>query len=87
MLLTQHGSLRPIQSGFILRSRKRLGSDCGWSLHSAIATRAWARKAVEWFSHEIGMDTSHVMDMSKIVERPEGHRSWGTREKVELGGP
>ena len=55
--------------------------------HSATATRAWARKAVEWFSYEIGADASHVSDMSVIMERPEGHQAWGTRETGDVGGP
>lgn len=55
--------------------------------HSRIATQAWARKAVEWFSYEIGMDSYQVNDLSAIVEHPERHRAWGTRESVEVGGP
>ncbi|KAF8798846.1 SET domain-containing protein [Phlegmacium glaucopus] len=70
--------------------RGQLAADAAWiaASHSdATATQAWARKAVEWFSYEIGMDTSHVMDMSNIVERPQGHRAWGTRDRAEVGGP
>jgi hypothetical protein len=55
--------------------------------HSATATRAWARKAVEWFSYEIGADASHVIDISEIIGGPEKHSAWGTRETGDVGGP
>lgn len=42
---------------------------------------------MEWFSYEIGADASHVSDMSVIMEHPEGHRAWGTRETGDVGGP
>ena len=54
---------------------------------SATATREWAQKAVEWYSYEIGAEATHVIDMSVIMERPERHGAWGTRETGDVGGP
>jgi len=70
--------------------RGQLAADAAWiaASHSdATATRAWARKAVEWYSYEIGADSSHVLDISMIMKWPEGHRAWGTRETGDVGGP
>jgi hypothetical protein len=70
--------------------RGQLAADAAYiaASHSdATATRAWARKAVEWYSYEIGADASHVIDISVIMERPELHQAWGTRETGDVGGP
>jgi len=70
--------------------RGQLAADAAYiaASHSdATATRAWGQKAVEWYSYEIGADASHVIDMSVIVERPELHQAWGTRETGGVGGP
>lgn len=42
---------------------------------------------MEWYSYEIGADATHVNDMSVIMDRPELHRAWGTRETGDVGGP
>lgn len=70
--------------------RGQLAADAAWiaASHSdATATRAWARKAVEWYTYELGADASSVFDMSMLMERPERHRAWGTRETGDVGGP
>lgn len=42
---------------------------------------------MEWYSYEIGADSSHVIDMSVIMDRPEWLKAWGTRETGDVGGP
>ncbi|KAJ3516600.1 hypothetical protein NLJ89_g1025 [Agrocybe chaxingu] len=70
--------------------RGQLAADAAWvaASHSdATATQAWARRAREWFSYEIGADTPQVMEMNMFVARPESHKAWGTKRRQNVGGP
>ncbi|KAF4617399.1 hypothetical protein D9613_006017 [Agrocybe pediades] len=70
--------------------RGSLAYDATWiaASHSdASATQAWARKAVEWFSYEIGPDTTQVQSLLMVIERPELHKAWGTRPTLMVGSP
>ncbi|CAA7261438.1 unnamed protein product [Cyclocybe aegerita] len=70
--------------------RGQLAADAAWvaASHSdATATQAWARRAGEWFSYEIGADTPQVMEMSMFASRPESHKAWGTKRRQNVGGP
>ncbi|KAF5315448.1 hypothetical protein D9619_007007 [Psilocybe cf. subviscida] len=70
--------------------RGQLASDAAWvaAAHSdASATQAWARKAIEWYSYEIGADAPQVRALRKIAKNPEKHQAWETRAKLEVGGP
>ncbi|KDR82640.1 hypothetical protein GALMADRAFT_238083 [Galerina marginata CBS 339.88] len=70
--------------------RGSLAADAAWiaASHSdAMATQSWARKAVEWFTIEIGADTPQVRTLMTIMDRPESHKAWGTRDAVAVGGP
>lgn len=49
--------------------------------------QAWARTAIEWFSYEIGADTPQVGEMRRVLDRPQSHRAWGTRQALAVGGP
>ncbi|KAF9454826.1 SET domain-containing protein [Macrolepiota fuliginosa MF-IS2] len=69
--------------------RGRLAADATWvaASHSdAAATREWAAIAAEWYSYEVGTDSEEVGEMQAVVVRPDDHRAWGTRKRVEVGG-
>uniref|UniRef100_A0A8H8CH42 SET domain-containing protein n=1 Tax=Psilocybe cubensis TaxID=181762 RepID=A0A8H8CH42_PSICU len=70
--------------------RGQLAADAAWvaASHSdASAAQAWALKAAEWFTYEIGADTPQVRSLITVGDRPQSHNAWGTREKLEVGGP
>lgn len=65
--------------------RGRLAADAAWiaAAHSdKTATEEWARKAIEWYSYEVGGDSEQVLELHKTLAQ-----AWGTREKMEVGGP
>ncbi|KAF8909006.1 hypothetical protein CPB84DRAFT_1834546 [Gymnopilus junonius] len=70
--------------------RGSLSADAAWiaAAHSdANATQAWAEKAIHWFTAEIGADTPQVVTLEVIVDHPQRHRAWGTRDAMDVGGP
>ncbi len=49
--------------------------------------RAWAREAMEWFAYELGEDDVRVEQMRQLMLRPEEAGAWGTRARLDVGGP
>jgi hypothetical protein len=54
-------------------------------IHSAMAVREWANLSRQWFSYEVGADSSQARAMERIAAHPELHMSWGTRAKLDVG--
>ncbi|KAF9485877.1 hypothetical protein BDN70DRAFT_970007, partial [Pholiota conissans] len=70
--------------------RGQLAADATWiaAAHSdAISTQAWAKLAIEWYSYEIGADSSQVGVMKAVHAHPESHAAWGTRPPLTVRGP
>jgi len=53
---------------------------------STLAVQQWAQLAIMWYSFELGSDSEQVQEMQEVVVRPQAHRAWGTRERLEVGG-
>ncbi|GJJ15739.1 hypothetical protein Clacol_010017 [Clathrus columnatus] len=51
------------------------------------AVRQWGLLAQEWFGYELGQDSNSVTNMHPIVENPRRSPTWGTRERLNVGGP
>ncbi len=54
---------------------------------SALATREWARLAIDWYTHELGSDSEQIQAMRATLSKPESHFAWGTREPMDVRGP
>ncbi|KAK1236263.1 hypothetical protein PQX77_000497 [Marasmius sp. AFHP31] len=70
--------------------RGQLAADAAWvaAAHSdAMATREWAKLAIEWYSYELGSDSELTEHMKTIVENPQLHRSWAVRGSLSVGRP
>jgi hypothetical protein len=78
---TPLGLPQPIQSEWTPRTEERLPVELV-HLRSNTATEEWARKAVEWYSYEVGGDSEQIMELQKTLAQ-----AWGTREKMDVGGP
>ncbi|KAF9534517.1 hypothetical protein CPB83DRAFT_873273 [Crepidotus variabilis] len=77
------------QEGY-LSERGSLAADAVWiaAAHSdSERVREWGLLAMRWFSNEIGADTPQVKDMERYVSRPETHKAWGTRSRLDVGAP
>ncbi|KAJ7366577.1 hypothetical protein DFH08DRAFT_834857 [Mycena albidolilacea] len=70
--------------------RGRLAADGAWiaASHSdAPAARLWAQLAIKWYTIEAGADNDLVLDIERTASDPQGHRAWGLREPLAVGGP
>ncbi|KAA1479529.1 SET domain-containing protein [Dentipellis sp. KUC8613] len=53
----------------------------------ARAGREWARKAEKWGRIELGAESVLVSSALETAASPWGHRMWGTRGEMTVGGP
>lgn len=77
------------EEGYV-SERGRLAADVAYvaAAHSdATATRQWAELSVEWYGYELGRDSEQVREMANVAVKPQSHPGWGSREKLEVGGP
>ncbi|KAF8574326.1 hypothetical protein K439DRAFT_1654504 [Ramaria rubella] len=51
------------------------------------ATREWADLAQEWYGYELGEDSEQVENIRIFVDNPQQHVVWGTRDRMNVGGP
>lgn len=52
--------------------------------YSYTAVRYWAKKAIEWFSLELGVDSEEVAQFIVISRDPKIAAGWGARETESL---
>ncbi|KAF7296471.1 NADPH--cytochrome P450 reductase [Mycena chlorophos] len=70
--------------------RGRLAADAAWiaAAHSdAEAVRSWSRLAAKWYTIEVGADSEHTVEVQGVIESPETHRAWSSRETLSVGRP
>jgi hypothetical protein len=83
---TERGLLRLIRSTFSEFSETRPKLTFR-SFLSASAARLWAQLAIKWYTIEVGADNDLVLDIERTASDPQGHRAWGLREPLAVGGP
>ena len=49
--------------------------------------RKWSALAREWYAIELGQGCLQIQFTDRILARPDGHPAWGSRERLDVGGP
>lgn len=73
-----------------LSERGRLAADAVWvsaGHRDADAVRKWGAVAVKWYDIELGVGNEHSFFSQAMIEHPERHPAWGSRQTMSVGGP